>query len=465
MRHYGLGRGKWVFVDWMGVEPGYGTQWSRATSSGFCVPQGISLKVHPPDVDPALVIAPDRPWENGYLRSYCTVIQDGGVLRCWYQLRGGLGYAESDDGITWQKPNLGLVAWNGSTENNLVNISQRGDCVFIDPTAPSSERYKAVGCHWTETERWILGSVSPDGLNWTPLPAPLMKHQHADTQNIALYDEVLGKYVLYTRQRDGVMQRRGINRTESDDFAHFPPSEPVLESNPLDPPDWDFYTNGYARWPGATDAHLMRPAIYQHTPDMVTVHLVTSRDGRIWQRPLGRTPWIGPVPSNRDAYPSPYACAGIVSTAEGEWSFYLGVSRSSHNDPRERQFSQAAGSGFVRATLREDGFTSLSSEGRGSFWTIPFTLNSDVIRVNVRTRYSGFLRCQILASGTGDTGGAAQEFRDIEGYTLDDCQTISGDHSDIPLPWNGSTDVSRLRGQTVRLRFDLYKADLFAIRF
>ena len=52
-----------------------------------------------------------------------------------------------------------------------------------------------------------------------------------------------------------------------------------------------------------------------------------------------------------------------------------------------------------------------------------------------------------------------------EGYTLDECQPITGDHLDAPLTWNGKTDVSHLRGQTVRLRFDLYKADLYAIKF
>ena len=31
--------------------------------------------------------------------------------------------------------------------------------------------------------------------------------------------------------------------------------------------------------------------------------------------------------------------------------------------------------------------------------------------------------------------------------------------------FHGSADLSHLRGQTVRLKFDLYKADLYAIKF
>ena len=92
-------------------------------------------------------------------------------------------------------------------------------------------------------------------------------------------------------------------------------------------------------------------------------------------------------------------------------------------------------------------------------------MNSDRIRVNVRTQHSGFLRCQILASGTAEAGTATREVDPIEGFELDACEPVSGDHIDVPLAWNGSTDLSALRGKGVRLRFDLYKADLFAIRF
>ena len=84
MRNYGLGRGKWVFVDWIGVEPGYGTQWGGDITEGWCVPHGISLKVHAPTVDPTIVIAADRPWEQDYISAYATFLEDGGVLRCWY---------------------------------------------------------------------------------------------------------------------------------------------------------------------------------------------------------------------------------------------------------------------------------------------------------------------------------------------------------------------------------------------
>lgn len=465
MRNWGIGRGKWVFVDWMGVEPGYGTEWGGAVSEGWSVPHGITLKVHEPAVDPAPVIVADRPWEQGYISPYSTFLEDGGTLRCWYENGGGIGYAESQDGVEWEKPNLGLQAWNGSTDNNLIDINRHGHGIFIDPASAPSERYKMVSCHWTETERKVLGAISADGLHWTPMVMPIMEYQHADTQNIGHYDVERAEYILYTRQMDGNSNRRGVNRVATDSFRRFEKSVPVLENSPVDAPDVDIYCNGYSPWPGATDAHLMRLSMYERTPDTMNVHLATSRDGIAWHRPLGRNAWIETVPSAQGPYKTVYACAGVVPTGAGEWSTYVGVNRMLHNEPVERKKGAPGESGLVRAAVREDGFISVSSRGRGGFWTVPFELNSDSIGINADTLYSGFLRCQILSSSPGDVGSDTRFIHAIEGYTLEECQPIVGNQIDAPLMWNGSADLNQLRGQTVRLRFDLYKADLYAIKF
>ena len=461
MRHYNFGTGKWVFVDWLGIEPGYGTRWNGEESSGYCVPRGVELKTHAPEVVPQFSLPLDRTWEKG-LSAYATFIEDGGMFRCWYEHRGGMGYAESDDGVAWRKPELGLREFEGSKANNLLDFGMHGAGVFIDLNGPPSERYKMVGCHWTDDGKAVVAAVSPDGLHWTRLPEPVLRTQHADTQNIALYDEDLGKYVLYTRQTDGFVQRRGINRSVSDDFRHFPPSEPVFEGNPFDPPDWDYYCNGYLKWPGAPAAHVMRLSMYKHTPDIVDVHLALSRDGVIWHRPQGRRPWISGGPSYPEPYSSVYACSGILQTGRAEWSTYAGAAHHAHNEPPERLSTMA---GILRARMREDGFTSLSSEGQGEFWTIPFTLNSDSIHLNVKTRYSGFVRVGIQASSGGHTGSETTGNEAIAGYTLADCVPITGDHTDAPLAWEGDAALGALRGQTVRLHFEMYKADLYAIRF
>ena len=463
MRHYDFGIGKWVFVDWQGIDPGHGTPWTGEPSAGFCVPRGVELKAHSPNIDSDFCIPLDRPWESGGA-AYATFLEDQGVFRCWYEHDGGVGYAESDDGVTWRKPELGLHEFNGSTANNLLDFYGHGACVFIDLTAPPAERYKMVRCLWTEDQRAVLGAVSPDGLHWTPLPEPVLQPQHADTQSICLYDEALGQYVLYTRQTDGVMLRRGINRAVSDDFHRFQPSVPIMEIDPLDPPDWDVYCSGYSRWPGTSAAHVMRLSMYKHTAGLVDVHLALSRDGVMWHRPQGRSPWISGGPSHPNPYSSVYACAGILPSGRGEWSTYVGALPLAHHEPNERMARPA---GILHAAMREDGFMSLTSTGPGEFWTIPFRLQSDTIRLNVRTAYSGFARAELLDSSSGETGSESSDaatFGAIEGYALDDCVPITGDHTDAAITWKGGA-LQTLIGRMVRLHVDLSKADLYAIKF
>ena len=88
----------------------------------------------------------------------------------------GFLYAESDDGINWVKPSLGLQEWKGSTENNLIKLDLgkgdgalgKGDGgmttgIYLDEsTTNSSERYKIS----TGSNGAGAIAVSPDGIHW-----------------------------------------------------------------------------------------------------------------------------------------------------------------------------------------------------------------------------------------------------------------------------------------------------------
>ena len=49
--------------------------------------------------------------------------------------------------------------------------------------------------------------------------------------------------------------------------------------------------------------------------------------------------------------------------------------------------------------------------------------------------------------------------------SLDDCDPTFGDSVDRPVVWKSGTDLSRLAGRPVRLRFVLKDADVYAYRF
>ena len=89
------------------------------------------LEKHP--ANPLLVI--DRPWERQGILNYVAILHDEeeGLYRMWYQILGrteeGVNrsyclYAQSSDGVRWEKPELGLVDFRGSKANNIL---------FLDP--------------------------------------------------------------------------------------------------------------------------------------------------------------------------------------------------------------------------------------------------------------------------------------------------------------------------------------------
>lgn len=465
MSHYRLGQKKWVFIDWMNLFPGYGADYQNSGHDrGFLLPHGVELRAHRPRPELQPVLTAEHPWEAHGIHPFSTFMEDDGVFRCWYHLPQDdavfLGYAESDDGVTWRKPTLNLFEVNGSKANNLVDLPpwegrEQSFHVFRDPSAGPAERYKLVSCCDQRDCFALYGAVSPDGLSWTRRDEPILKNR-SDTHSIGAYDETLGQYVVYTRQQDNVQGRRGINRAASADFWHFQASEPVLENSPLDPPDWDYYCSAYSPWPGAVDAHIMRFTMYYRATDTLDVHLATSRDGRLWHRPLGQEPWLGGI------NPSIYACAGILPTGPGEWSTYFGHYPQGHYIHGQREPAE-----ICRAVMREDGFMSLSATGPGEVWTIPFTLESDRIGLNVKTAGTGWLKAALMvADGNDAKHGVITDdspvpyFRD---FTFDDCVAVTGDHHQTFLEWRG--DLAKLRGKDVHLHLKLFNTDLFALHF
>ena len=89
---------------------------------------GVERRLHSP-VRRNTAIAAEHSWEKGGV-SYMVTFPDQGKYRAWYRCdcemppKGErlplIAYAESDDGITWEKPTLGSIEFEGSRENNLV---------------------------------------------------------------------------------------------------------------------------------------------------------------------------------------------------------------------------------------------------------------------------------------------------------------------------------------------------------
>ena len=276
----------------------------------------------------------DAPWETG--TAWLNVLREGDRYRMWYNSshadhRGlRVSYAESEDGIHWQKPKLGVIDIGGSRENSVVfdggyggATAEFGD-VFRDPNAEPSEEYKMVYSEWIDRELFfarpegiryngtLRGASSPDGIHWTRYSENYL-NRYPDSQNVATWDPTLEKYVAYHRAGSffagldaGPLrvkeQRRGraVARMESDDFRQWSPSEVALAVDLDDGLNTDIYNPSYSRHPDNVNAHYLFPSFYRHYEGTFELQVCTSRDNRHWARPCRDTfvPLGAPLPGH-----------------------------------------------------------------------------------------------------------------------------------------------------------------------
>ncbi|MFH1923752.1 MAG: hypothetical protein ABIP48_28165, partial [Planctomycetota bacterium] len=217
---------------------------------------GARRQLHRPTPHEIAVVT-DQPWEGNGV-NYVTVFQDGDLCRMYYRgadvqydtngyretHREVYCYAESEDGVHWTKPELGLFEFNGSKQNNIVwdgSVGTHNFTPFKDanPAAADDARYKAIGVGAGEAGRGMFAFKSADAIHWSLLSdKPVITKGAFDSQNLAFWDANRSEYREYHRDFRG---GRDIRTCTSKDFVNW--SDPVfLEYTPGRTSE--LYTNG-----------------------------------------------------------------------------------------------------------------------------------------------------------------------------------------------------------------------------
>ena len=461
--------------------------------------ENITLTVNPPIKRPGANLRGDKPWDAFGLGWY-SIVEDEGMYKMWYDgadrdgSSGGkerLCYAVSQDGLNWEKPNLGMVEFQGSKDNNIVNDDFRLSYVFIDPHGKAEERFKLI--HYTGPG--IRVETSSDGLHWDQ-PTHEVSTYHEDTQKLAWWDPGLNKYVVYLRlaiDEDGkapfpfvepiesdppvvapktMRPIRAVGRIEVDDILAPWPEEDirtVLTADEHDPPDSDIYTHGLYRYPYAADAYFMFPMTYQHfREDETTVRndglndsqFCASRDGVHWMR-YDRKPY---VPRGLPGEPD----CGLTHTGEyhirkGNYLYhYYNGTTWTHGGYRrlsdqERQDRTNWGKSYYGIAIqRLDGFVSADAAYTGGWLvTPPIVFQGDRLELNI----------DVAAMGEAMVDIQDEQGHPVPGFTLDECDRVLFNDVAYTVKWKGSSDVSALAGQPVRLKIAMRSAKLYAFQF
>ena len=464
----------------------------------------------------------DKPWE-GNNSNYATVLKDGDTFLLYYRgsaLFLGPGTVSgvhfgttcvmtSQDGIHWTRPDLGFVERAGWEHNNIIltydpsienpdysNLYAGNDVLsgnkvpftgaaanftpMIDtnPNCPPDEKFKAVGSGGSD--RLLYAFKSPDGIHWSMIQEqPIIYDGMLDSQNLTFWDPVQQRYYAYYRDFKNKVgdnrildpktnfseMDRDVKVATSTDFIHWTPGQWV---------DWQpdrgtqLYTSQVQLYPGNETLRIGFPVRYtpgtypysdvsapiaESSPYYASVYtdtgFITSRDGQsfqVWPEAVLQPPadgWFyGFGFTALNLFETPSQAPGGTT----EWSFYSQDHGAWFGD----------GVTYNRYSIRKDGFVSASSplEG-GSFVTKPIIFDGEQLTINFETSAAGSLQIEIL-----DAAG-----NPIPGFTLAECPSLFGNSIDYAVEWNSTARLSDLAGQSVRLRFVLRDADLYAFRF
>ncbi|WP_053207411.1 hypothetical protein [Jiangella muralis] len=409
------------------------------------------------------VLTPTEPWEGVMTQIMGSVFWDPsyGKYRMYYVgINAGwrILYAESDDGTTWEKPDLGLVDYQGSKANNIVLAPAGGGGVVYDPDdADPNRRYKMLTLVWSGSTRTYRAFFSPDGFVWTPSPvAPAIPG--ADVVTVS-YDQEKGHFIALTKQIYGV---RAFFLSTSTDFVHWTYPEYALAADELDQtiavshgaleaqtyavPALP-YGNDYIGFPWMFEitAHDDPGGTGGGADGTTDVQIAASRDLRHWHRPDRSNVFLrGPDGSWDD---SMVITSSDLIVTDTEVSTYYGGWDGTHAIPGGER--KAA---IGKVTWRKDGWVSMRAGAEtGTLTTRELEVSGDSLVVNAVLGTGGSLRAELL-DAAGDP---------LPGFGLAASNPVTGDQLAAELTWDGA-DFAAIGDQPVRIRFHLTGGDLYS---
>ena len=458
--------------------------------------EGGELQFYPAEKLAGPVLSGDQPFESG-VSLYGSVIHDGSRFRMWYQPISrestanayAVSYAESRDGIKWEKPELGIVEFQGSRRNNRVNLMGHSPSVIDVGTAvPPQRRYLGIAKGWppklkipqllndTRTQRlnsyWAF--YSEDGLEWTLYPTPqcaVVPHMYDTACYVsdAARGRILGSVKL--EPRIGEYDRRSVAITTARNENVLAWESPRLALFPDELDDRMAKDRGcrFAEIYGMglfaqRDVIIGFPELYWVEGDLhpsqaagirlgyhgkSEIQMAYSYNGYSWMRAVGRKPLI-PTGEHGDWDDGFLTAQGTAVEVGDEVYIYYSGFRGDHSDA-DGYFGTKIG----LARLRRDGFAAIASDDAAMVEVYHGLPRGESLVVNARTTQRGAVRVEARVP-------SGKRSEAIEGFTANQCVAIQGDGVRMAVRWADKSWSDLAPDKPIVLRFHLTEAELFA---
>ncbi len=469
------------------------------------------------------LITEDKPWELAI--GWTSVVRNpqSGKYQLWYQAYAGkrapdkthecvVCYAESDDGVTFTKPDLGLFDFNGDTHTNIVLIGSGvlGDrycnSVIVDPRDPDpARRYKMAFTDWskdTDGSVWVGMHVafSPDGVRWMKHPeAPRYRSYHgvkkvqppfvgenpyhelkspdgrvrhqarfpmtlSDACDV-IFDPRHERFVIYGKMwiggpDGGLGWKHGMGRSESKDFLTW--SKPQLVCSPDDADGaLEFHTSPV--FIHRERYFSLNQILNRGAGGVMDIELMVSRDGLEWERPFRQPYFIPRSPGEQFDSGTILTNANMIIHGD-EMRIYYGAYSSGAIGGGNNITGDQQKSGVGLVTLPLDRFAGIRSEPEQPTAKIKAPPNIGQITLK-SLDFTG--RTEIHLNANATDGAVWGELLDEDGYRVPsfdkaNCIPLKADSLRHQLTWKKKT-LSDLPAGRYHLRLHLQQAEVFAL--
>ena len=432
------------------------------------------------------IIRPEHPWEGNDVRPGTVIFDERErIFKMWYSARtfeaqrgeneiivageeeGVTCLATSEDGIHWQKPVLGLVAFQGSTANNILPQESLMPHFFQDMHEEEpAKRYKGlvrIGTTGTPGMQFSL-YYSPDGYSWTPYEDnPVIDTsprigRWGPTQFMG-WDPIRQTYAVHMENclhRRCPLGKRLIGRAESPDMIHWSDAETILIPDEQDSPDTEFYAMPAIAYEGIYVGLLW---IFRTTNTTHHPQIVFSRDGVHYNRTY-REPFI-PRGARADFDSTSIYVNTPVVREDRIFTYYTGTNWRSPETLLALGEKAVAAGGLAITPL--DGFVSLDG-ARTTFSemvTRSFSFSGSQLYLNLSSALQQWgagpceVRVEILSPN----------HEPLPGFGFDDAVPITTSGQAHIACWRGKPDPGELTGKSIKLRFYFKNAKLYSFQF